>query len=50
MRLRRAHRLRLPDAIIAASALAHHATLLTNDQRLLAIPGLQSESLELRHE
>ena len=50
MRLRRAHRLRLPDAIIAASALAHHATLLPNDQRLLAIPGLQSESLELRHE
>ena len=50
VRLRRAHRLRLPDAIIAASALAHHATLLTNDQRLLAIPKLQSESLELRHE
>ena len=50
VRLRRAHRLRLPDAIITARALAHHATLLTNDQRLLAIPGLQSESLELRHE
>lgn len=50
VRLRRVHRLRLPDASIAASALAHQATLLTNDQRLLAIPGLQSESLELMHE
>ena len=50
VRLRRAHRLRLPDAIIAASALAHQATLLTNDQRLLAISGLQSKSLELMHE
>lgn len=50
VRLCRAHRLRLPDAIIAASALAHQATLLTHDQRLLAIPGLQSESLGLMHE
>ena len=50
VRLRRAHRLRLPDASIAASALSHQATLLTNDQRLLAIPGLQSKSLELMHE
>ncbi len=46
--LRREHRLRLPDAIIAASALAYHATLLTNDQRLLAIPDVRSQALELK--
>jgi predicted nucleic acid-binding protein len=40
----------MPDAIIAASALAHQATLLTNDQRLLAISEVPSQSLELKHE
>mgnify|MGYP006276337319 CR=1 FL=1 len=50
VRLRRMHRLRLPDAIIAASAVAHNAILLTNDQRLLAIPEVQSKALELKHE
>jgi predicted nucleic acid-binding protein len=44
------HRLRLPDAIIAASAVAHNAILLTSDQRLLTIPEVQSEALELKHE
>ena len=32
IRLRRKNRLKLPDAIIAASALTHDAILLTNDQ------------------
>ena len=32
----------MATAIIAYSALAHHATLLANDQRLLAIPGLKA--------
>jgi predicted nucleic acid-binding protein len=50
VRLRREHRLRLPDAIIAASALACDATLLTNDQRLLALPGVRCQALELRDE
>ena len=50
VRLRRMHRLRLPDAIIAASAVAHNAILLTNDQRLLAIPEVQSEALVLKHD
>ena len=50
VRLRRMHRLRLPDAIIAASAVAHNAILLTNDQRLLTIPEVQSRALELKHE
>lgn len=47
VRLRRDHRLRLPDAIIA---LVCHAILLTNDQRLLAIPDVQSQAVELKHE
>ncbi|MBK6998715.1 MAG: PIN domain-containing protein [Rhodoferax sp.] len=49
VRLRREHRLRLPDAIIAASALSHDATLLTNDQRLLNVQGLRSQAVELTH-
>lgn len=48
--LLRQYRLKLPDAIIAASAQVHDATLLTNDQRLLATPGVRGQSLELRHE
>ncbi|MGA1368835.1 MAG: PIN domain-containing protein [Blastocatellia bacterium] len=48
IRLRRQHRLRLPDAIIAASALVCHAILLTNDQRLLTIPDVRSQSVALK--
>lgn len=35
IRLRRKNRIKLPDAIIAASALIHGAVLLTNDQAYL---------------
>lgn len=49
VRLRREHRLRLPDAIVAASALACDATLLTNDRRLLALPTVRSQAMELTH-
>lgn len=45
--LRRQYRLKLPDAIIAASAQAHDATLLTNDQQLLALPVIRSQPVEL---
>lgn len=38
--LRRDHRLKLPDAMVAASAQVNDAVLLTNDMRLHAIPGL----------
>lgn len=38
IKLRRERRLRLPDALIAASALTLDASLLTNDQQLLALP------------
>lgn len=48
VRLRREHRLRLPDAIIAATAVSHEATLLTNDQRLLALAELRCKTLALR--
>ncbi|RJP25729.1 MAG: PIN domain-containing protein [Candidatus Omnitrophota bacterium] len=39
--LRRTTRLKLPDAIIAATAIIHHAILLTNDKELHAIPELK---------
>jgi len=50
VRLCRGHHLRLPDAIIAASALTYDATLLTNDRKLLALPGIRSQSLELKYD
>ncbi|MBI3480072.1 MAG: PIN domain-containing protein [Nitrosomonadales bacterium] len=49
IRLRRERRLKLPDALIAASAFSLDATLLTNDQRLLTLPGLRSQTLELKN-
>jgi predicted nucleic acid-binding protein len=50
IRLRREQRLKLPDAVIAASALTLDATLLSNDQQVLALPGVRCQSLELRNE
>ncbi len=47
IRLRRKNRLKLPDAIIAASALIHDAVLLTNDQSFSSIDELVCESLQL---
>jgi predicted nucleic acid-binding protein len=49
VRLRRAYRLKLPDAIIAATAtaLVLDAELLTNDTRLLSVPGLRARSVPL---
>ena len=35
--LRRARRIKLPDAIIAATAMHHHVSLLTLDQQLQAV-------------
>lgn len=45
--LRRKNRLKLPDAIIAASALTRDAVLLTNDQAFSTVAGLIVESLQL---
>lgn len=47
IQLRRAQRLKLPDALIAATAMTLNATLLTNDGHLLKVPGLTAESLSL---
>ncbi|MDO9011835.1 MAG: PIN domain-containing protein [Gallionella sp.] len=50
IRLRRERRLKLPDAVVVASALVLDAVLLTNDQQLLTLPGLRSQPLELKHD
>lgn len=48
IRLRREHCLKLPDSIIAASALVLDGILLTNDQRLASLPALRSQTLALK--
>lgn len=40
IRLRKEHKLKLPDAIIAATAMTSDATLLTQDKKLAKTPGL----------
>jgi predicted nucleic acid-binding protein len=45
--LRRQFRLKLPDALIAATALDAGATLLTNDQQLHIVPHLNVQAVEL---
>lgn len=47
IRLRRKNRLKLPDAIIAASALVVGAILLTNDQVFSSIAELDVASIQL---
>lgn len=46
--LRKRHGLKLPDAIIAATAITLNATVLTNDQRLLSLATISTQSLTLR--
>jgi hypothetical protein len=48
IRLRREHQLKLPDAIVAATALSLKAELVTNDTKLLRIPGIASQVLRLK--
>jgi predicted nucleic acid-binding protein len=48
IRLRREHQLKLPDAIVAATALGLGATLITNDARLLRLPSLSTQELRLK--
>ena len=45
IQLRRQYKLKIPDAIVVASALATKAILITNDQQLAKIPSLQVLSL-----
>ena len=46
--LRRQHNLKLPDAIIAATALTIGAELLTNDAKLFGVRGISCRALKLR--
>jgi predicted nucleic acid-binding protein len=48
--LRRGHLLKLPDAIVAATALSLGAQLVTNDAKLLRVPGLSSQELRLKND
>ncbi len=48
IQLRREHKLKLPDAIVAATAIDLRATLLTNDAKLRKIPGLAHQELRLK--
>ncbi len=48
IRLRRAHGLKLPDAIIAATALSLDAVLMTNDHGLIRVPGVQCQTVPLK--
>lgn len=48
IRLRRYQGLKLPDAIIAATALSLDGILLTNDQKIARTPGLQCQSIPLK--
>ncbi|MBE7386141.1 MAG: type II toxin-antitoxin system VapC family toxin [Leptolyngbya sp. SIO1E4] len=45
--LRKQHGLKLPDAIIAATALTLETSLLTNDNRLLNLTNLKTYSVKL---
>jgi predicted nucleic acid-binding protein len=46
--LRRQHRLKIPDAIVAASAWAINAVLLTNDKQLLAVDTIKTRALRVK--
>ncbi len=48
IRLRRRYRLKVPDAIIVATALSLPAELVSNDMKLATIEGLTCRSLALR--
>jgi predicted nucleic acid-binding protein len=48
IRLRRDHKLKLPDAIIAATALSLDALLLTNDNGIIRVPGLKCKSVSVK--
>ncbi|MBW4691071.1 MAG: type II toxin-antitoxin system VapC family toxin [Lyngbya sp. HA4199-MV5] len=46
--LRKQHRLKLPDAMIAATAQSLNALLLTNDLKLASLTTLKTQALPLR--
>lgn len=46
--IRREHRLKLPDAIVAGTARALDAELLSNDDRFSRVPGLRCRPMRLK--
>ena len=46
--LRRQHGLKLPDAIICATAMERNATLWTNDQKLANVPELRCRRMDIK--
>jgi len=46
--IRSQKKVKLPDAIIAATAIVHHAVLLTNDMNLHTVEGLECQSLAVK--
>lgn len=44
--VRKKHKLKLPDAIIAATALVYNATLITNDKEFNKVAGLKIKSIK----
>ncbi len=48
VKLRKDHRLKLPDAVVCATALASNVDLWTNDKALGKVPGLTCQSVTLR--
>lgn len=48
IKLRKERSLKLPDAIVCATAIYEKALLLTNDKKLHALDGLQCQALDVR--
>ena len=48
IRLRQTTRLKLPDALIVATAMTRNAVLLTNDEQLFGVPGLTCRKLAMK--
>jgi len=46
IQIRKDHKLKMPDAIIAATALVHHATLITNDKGFSKINALKIKHIK----
>ncbi len=49
IRLRKTKRLKLPDAIIAATAIVHEFILISNDIAMQTVPGLKCLQIEGNH-
>lgn len=45
--IRQNKKVKLPDAIVAATAMTHQAELLTNDKGLLGVEGITSREVEI---